>query len=103
METGRRNDYEKELVQGLRRIQIDRRIARDDSAERGNRIGTQCFAYCQSDVRALRDAGWHGMFYDSCTYESLTFAAEFGAERSAREKPQRRIQIQQIVVRKRLS
>ena len=103
IEGRRSDDLEKVPLQGPRGGRVDRSVDGDDSAEGGDRIGVERFPNRQTDVRTLRDAAGNGMLDDGRANEALAVASELRSQRRAREQPQRGVEIEQIIVRERLS
>ncbi len=60
-------------------------------------------AHRKGDTRSLRDPAWNRVLYNGRANEPSVVADETRTERRTGEKPQRRIQVEQIIIRQRLS
>ncbi len=99
LKIGRGNDLQEKLTQRGCRLPVDRGVGSHDAAIRGNRVSEKSLAHRDGDTRSLRDPAWNRVLYNGRAYETSVVADETRTERRTGEKPKRRIQVEQIIIR----
>ena len=103
VEVRRGDDFEEELAERGSGLGIQACVHRNHAAVGRDGIRRERLAYCQADARTLGDPARDRVLHYGRAREAQMLAAELVAEGRAREQAQRRVEVQQVIVRERLA